>query len=124
MTSNGTSSDSPKMKNPEKMTYDKLLSEPEKLRQVTYLLGSQGWEAMELWLQTERQDHLECLAESEDEGERETHRIVAKWIKYFIGTCRESLEAADTAIRHPEPPAETEYMEFDSTSGSPEGPVT
>jgi len=79
---------------------------------------------MELWLQTERQDHLESLAESEDASERETHRIIAKWIKYFVGVCRESLEAADTSIRHPEPTAETEYMEFDSTGGSPEGPVS
>ena len=121
MTSNDMSSSSQKTNGQGKMTYDKLLSEPQRLRQVVWLLGSQGWEAMELWLQTERQAHLESFIEEEDPQKREGHRIIAKWITYFLTIAKDYLTDAEYAIRHPEPPVETEYMEYDSEGKAPEG---
>jgi hypothetical protein len=76
---------------------------------------------MEWLLQAERQDHLEYLEDSNDPEARETSRMIAKWIKHFLGPLRESMVMAEEAFRHPEPPAETEYMDHDSDGGN--GPV-
>ena len=118
MTSNDTSSSSPKTSSPEPMTSDRLLSEPQKLREIVWLLGSQGWEAMELWLQTELQALLERLLYEEDPQKREGYRAVAKWLKYFMTEAKDRLTDLDHSNRNPEPPVETEYMEFDSEGKS------
>jgi hypothetical protein len=76
---------------------------------------------MELWLQAERQDHLESLINEDVPEKREGHRIIAKWLTYFMTTAKEYLSDTDHAIRNPEPPVETEYMPFDSTGKSPRG---
>ncbi len=73
---------------------------------------------MELWLQAERQAHLESLVEEDDPQKREGHRIIAKWITYFLTTGKDYLTDTDHANRNPEPPVETEYMEHDSEGKS------
>ena len=121
MTSKPTSSNSPKTNGQEPMTYERLLAEPKKLRQVAYLLGSQGWEAMELWLQAERQVHLESLVDEDDPQKREAHRAIAKWINYFTTTAKDHLEDTDYAQRHPEPLSEPDPMPYDSEGQVPPG---
>jgi hypothetical protein len=76
---------------------------------------------MELWLQTERQVHLESLVASDDPTQQNVHRIVARFIDHLTGKCREYLVDADEALRHPEPPSDPDYMEYDSESQLPEG---
>jgi hypothetical protein len=75
---------------------------------------------MELWLRAERQDHLESLEDSNDPKVQQFHLTIARWIKYFISTCREFLVDADEAVRHPSPPGDPDYMDFDSDAGEPD----
>lgn len=69
----------------------------------------------------ERQEHLEASADSDDMKKCEEHRVVARWIKHFITVVKQELVDWDEAVRHPEPPPTSEYMDFDSESGIPEG---
>ena len=79
---------------------------------------------MELWLQMERQVHLESLVASDDPTQQNIHRITARFIDYLTGVCKEYLVDADKALRHPEPPPNPDYMEYDSENRSPEGTET
>ena len=103
----------------------KLLGEPRRLRELGQHLNSQGWELTELVLQTERQEHLELAAESDDPEAREGHRIVSRWIKGFLGMLND-IKTVDEESRHPEmkPNMDPSFMEQDSgTYGEPEDSV-
>lgn len=76
---------------------------------------------MELWLQAERQVHLESLVEEDDPEKREVHRTVAKWIDHFSIRMKEYLEDTERAIRNPEPLGETDPMPYDSEGQVPVG---
>ena len=119
MTLKETSSHLPKTPTLEVMTYERLLTEPKKLQAAILVLGTHGWEDLLVWLQAERQEHLERSVDSASAEDREGHRVIARWMKTFITQGTEDLRAmvetelADTA-------GDEQYMEFDSTEGQPE----
>ena len=116
MTSKDTSSTSPKTNGQIPMTYERLQTESQKLRRVVSVLGSQGWEDLEVWFQAERQAHLESAVDSDDSEERDGHRIVARWLKHFLSITKEELVGLEKADREPVPEGDPEYMDFDSDS--------
>ena len=73
-----------------------------------------------MWLQAERQAHLESAVDSDDPGEREGHRVVARWLKHFLTVTKEELIGLEQNDRNPVPEGDPEYMDFDS--GSTERP--
>ncbi len=120
MTSNDTSSPSPKTTMRVPTNYEQLLGQPKKLRAVVRTLGTAGWEDLEQWFLAERQEHLERSVDSDNAEDREGHRVVARWLKHFIQVVKVELLATELAERHPEPEPVTEYMPHDSES-SPRG---
>ncbi len=122
MTSNDSSSVSRPTNSQAPMTYERLLVEPAKLHRIAWALKSQEWEALEEFLQMERQARLSRLEDSYDPDEQRACRSIAKWIKHFLTTAREDILASDNAERHPEPSGDPNYMAFDSeTEVVPEG---
>ena len=121
MTSNDTSSPSLKTTTRDPINYERLLGEPKRLRALVRVLGTDNWADLEQWFLAERQEHLELSVDSDDPGERESHRIIAKWLKHFMSIAKDELRAADVAQRHPEPEPVTEYMPHDSTFEVPPG---
>ncbi len=75
---------------------------------------------MELFFQAERMEHLGVLEDSDDPEEWRTHRGLARWIKWLLGEGKDKIIAEAEALRHPEPPADPAYMEYDS-DGAPSG---
>ncbi len=127
MTSKNTSSPSLTTTRQDPINYEKLLGEPKKLRALVRVLGTDNWADLEQWFLAERQEHLELSVDSDDPGEREAHRVVAKWLKHFLTIAKDELRAADEALRHPEPEPVTDYMPFDSqipVDGAPPGGLT
>ena len=106
------------------VTYEMLLGELPKLRQLVEVFRENQWEALEEWLQAERQWHLEGSVDTDDEEVARQHRVVARWLKHFLSVVKESLIDATKA----KPPSEDEsdsspYVEessnidFEDTSG-------
>ena len=120
MTSNDSSYPSPRTNGQGPMTYERLRNEPARLRKLVWVLGSQAWEDLEVWFQAERQAHLEASVEADDPGEREGHRIIARWLKHFLSIAKEALIDLEHSERNPVPEGDPEYMEYDSDS-NPEG---
>ena len=79
------------------MTYEMLLGELPKLRQLVEVFRDSQWEALEEWLQAERQEHLERSVDVDDEEVARQHRVVARWLKHFLSTVKESLVDAAKA---------------------------
>ncbi len=66
-------------------------------------------------METERWHHLELGADSNDQEEREEHRIIARFLKEFILAMKD-IKVIEEQSRHPElkPNTDPNYMEFDS----------
>jgi hypothetical protein len=88
------------------------------------VLKGAEWEALAEFLQMERQDRLSLLEDSNDPAEREACRIIAKWIKNFLGVARDYILDQDTADREPVAETEPDYMARDSSSTVPPGDPT
>jgi len=84
MTSNSSFSSSAKTKPTPSKTLEAWLSDPDSLRRMAAALRLPEWEEMELFLQMERQAHLEESVDSDDPAQREFHRTIAKWLKNFL----------------------------------------
>lgn len=126
MTSNDTSSASPKTQTQLLVTYEQLLTEPKRLRQVVSVLGSQGWEDLEQWFLAERQAHLEASVDSDDPDAQTGHRVVARWLKHFLTIGKEELVSLERARREPSTQdGDDHYMDFDASTkqetGGPNG---
>ena len=116
MTLKDTSSVSPKTNGQGPMTYERLQQEPQRLRRVVSALGREGWRDLEVWFQAERQAHLESAVDSADAETRDGHRVVARWLKYFLSIVKEELVDLEKADREPVPEGDPGYMDFDSDS--------
>ncbi len=62
-------------------------------------------------------EHLELSADSDDLTEREEHRVIAKWLKHFIGATKDLLVESARQPVDAEPDVETAHMDFDSDGG-------
>ena len=75
----------------------------------------------------ERQEHLELAVDSNDAEAREEHRVVARWIKAFLGGTVPDLIDADRAekeaLAHPQkreyPDGGSDYVEASQHSDVP-----
>ena len=121
MTSNARSSALPKTNGAGPMTYEKLQVEPQRLHNLAWVLKGEAWEALEEFLQMERQVLLARLEDSNDPVEREASRVVAKWIKHFLGAARDWVLEHDSAEREPAEETEPDYMARDSDGDVPRG---
>lgn len=124
MTSNDTSSPSLMKKQPPEESWNKLLGEPRKLREVVKVINSREWQAIQGLLNQERWHHLELATESNDTEAREKHRTIAIFIKMFAEALEDAHELESQA-RHPErkPNIDPNYMEFDSGTNLDPDPI-
>ena len=91
MTSNNSSSNLSKTSSQVVVTYEMLLGDLPRLRRLVEVFRESQWEALEEWLQAERQQHLEASVEIDDDEVASRHRVIARWLKHFLTVTKESV---------------------------------
>ncbi|TFH58432.1 MAG: hypothetical protein E4G90_10730 [Gemmatimonadales bacterium] len=106
-------------------SYEALTATREGLLKLRDLHSSSLWDSLLDLLWAERHFHLEGLAETDDETEAKTHRIVLRYLKHLTEeipeAVRDRLEVLDTERSHPRETLDpdsggTPYMESDGDS--------
>ena len=99
-TSTHSSSPSETPKTP--VTFEKLLGSQKKLRVLVEVFRGSQWEAVEEWLQAERQEHLMALEDSSDTEKMNYHLTIARWIREFLGVTKDRIIEVANATEEPE----------------------
>lgn len=105
-TSTHSSSPSETPKTP--VTFEKLLGSQKKLRVLVEVFRGSQWEAVEEWLQAERQEHLRAVEDSSDTDVMNYHLTIARWLREFLGVTKDRIIEVANAPEEPEDPERTD----------------
>ena len=74
------------------------------MRALVEVFRSNQWEAVEEWLQAERQEHLRELEDSSDTEKMNYHLTIARWLREFLEITKDRIIETANAPEEPEEP--------------------
>lgn len=115
MSSNATSSTSGEPNSEKPKPWSLLLESREELLRLKDLHSSRLWDSLLVLLGAEYHFHLERMLEAEDDSpEARGHKIIAKYLRHFMGAVPSMVE---DSLRHAEAHERGEFEHPDTNDG-------